>query len=559
MNHGQSVNQQPQQKMKTKMIETNRRKRKVKSKIKSAICAERRSLPGALPPSSPLAGGVTGVLLVLCLWLMPTVLTAATVSVLAPFHLNDTVVGCFPSPYGPLAIGNDGNFYGVTDVGAANGYGAAFKVTPTGSLSKIVDFDATAATPWGVVFGADGNLYGASYQGNLNGGYGSGFKVTLSTSGNTLSSFALPGNDNSPHAPVVLGRDGNLYGTTEEGGINGIGTVFVMTPGGQITRLSSFSSPVGAYPAAALVEGSPGVFYGTTINGANNSGTIYVATSGGSLNLLYTFTATDPNGDNNDGAFPNELVYGSDGNLYGTTEMGGANATGTVFKITTSGSFTTLFSFGPQDGTQPGRPMTGLVEGSDGNFYGTTSEGGASNAGVVFKITPSGTLTALASLTGDMVGATKLVQGPDGKFYGTSWATGATNAGCVFVVDTGLPTPHPAFFNGETALGGGWYYLQFANGTPFGYYSYLSDQNFIYHIDLGFEYLFDANDANHGIYFYDFASNSFFYTSPSTFPYLYDFSLNAFLYYLPDFNNPGRYTHNPRWFYNFATGQWITL
>ena len=114
------------------------------------------------------------------------------------------------------------------------------------------------------------------------------------------------------------------------------------------------------------------------------------------------------------------------------------------------------------------------------------------------------------------------------------------------------PALRPAFFNGEIALGGGWYYLQFANGTPFGYYSYLPDQNFIYHIDLGFEYLFDANDANHGIYFYDFASSSFFYTSPSTFPYLYDFSLNAWLYYL-------RGTHNPRWFYNFATGQWITL
>ena len=124
---------------------------------------------------------------------------------------------------------------------------------------------------------------------------------------------------------------------------------------------------------------------------------------------------------------------------------------------------------------------------------------------------------------------------------------------------TVVNSTHPVFFNGETALGGGWYNLQFANGTPFGYYSYLSDQNFIYHIDLGFEYLIDANDANHGIYFYDFASSSFFYTSPSTFPDLYDFSLNAWLYYLPDVNNPGRYTHNPRWFYNFATGQWITL
>jgi hypothetical protein len=119
--------------------------------------------------------------------------------------------------------------------------------------------------------------------------------------------------------------------------------------------------------------------------------------------------------------------------------------------------------------------------------------------------------------------------------------------------------PHPGFFNGEIALDGGWYYLQFPNGTPFGYYTYLSDQNFIYHIDLGFEYLFDANNANHGIYFYDFASSSFFYTNRSLFPFLYDFRLHAWLYYAPDANNPGRYTHNPRWFYNFATGQWITL
>jgi len=153
-------------------------------------------------------------------------------------------------------------------------------------------------------------------------------------------------------------------------------------------------------------------------------------------------------------------------------------------------------------------------------------------------------------------------------YYCTPHGACCNMVGTVTVVSNPTPTPsptatpvgtHPAFFNGETALGGGFYYLQFANGTPFGYYSYLPDQNFIYHIDLGFEYLFDANDANNGIYFYDFASSSFFYTSPTLFPDLYDFSLNAWLYYLPDVNNPGRYTHNPRWFFNFAAGQWITL
>jgi hypothetical protein len=126
------------------------------------------------------------------------------------------------------------------------------------------------------------------------------------------------------------------------------------------------------------------------------------------------------------------------------------------------------------------------------------------------------------------------------------------------------PAVHPAFFAGEIALSNGWYYLQFVNGTPFGYYTYLvvmNDPDFIYHIDMGFEHFFDANDNNNGIYFYDFTSNSFFYTSPSPsfpFPFLYDFSLNTVLYYFPDPNNPGHYTSNPRYFYNFATHQVIT-
>jgi N-acetylneuraminic acid mutarotase len=130
---------------------------------------------------------------------------------------------------------------------------------------------------------------------------------------------------------------------------------------------------------------------------------------------------------------------------------------------------------------------------------------------------------------------------------------------------TPTPTPtatpaHPSFFSGEIALQNGVYYLQFPNGTPFGYYSYLTDPHWIYHFDMGYEYWFDANDAQNGIYFYDLMSNHFFYTSPSfPFPYLYDFSLNTVLYYFPDPNRPDHYTTNPRYFYNFATGQIITM
>ena len=122
------------------------------------------------------------------------------------------------------------------------------------------------------------------------------------------------------------------------------------------------------------------------------------------------------------------------------------------------------------------------------------------------------------------------------------------------------PNGHPDFFDGEEALGNGVYYLTFPNGNYFGYYSYLSDSHYIYHFDLGYEYVFDAQDADNGVYLYDFTSNDYFYTSPSfPFPYLYDFNLKTVLYYYPDPSNPGHYnTNGVRYFYDFATGQIIT-
>jgi plastocyanin len=148
-------------------------------------------------------------------------------------------------------------------------------------------------------------------------------------------------------------------------------------------------------------------------------------------------------------------------------------------------------------------------------------------------------------------------------YYCTPHGACCNMVGMVTVVSNPTPTPTPAhapFFAGEVPLANGVYYLQFSNGTPFGYYTYLTDPRFIFHFDMGYEYWFDANDGHNGVYFYDFMSNHFFYTSPSfPFPDLYDFSLGTVLYYLPDANNPGHYSQNPRWFFNFATGQWINL
>ena len=197
---------------------------------------------------------------------------------------------------------------------------------------------------------------------------------------------------------------------------------------------------------------------------------------------------------------------GSDDKLYGTTAAGGANGDGTVFQSTRDGQLTTLYSFSGTDGASPAGT---LAQGSEGGFFGTTL-GGSVN--------------------------------PDGTIFGLTVVRNAS------------------FFTGEVALGNGVYYLAFPNGNYFGYYSFLTDPNYIYHFDLGFEYVFDADDGKNGVYLYDFKSSDFFYTSPTfPFPYLYDFGLKTVLYYYPDPSNPGHYnTNGVRYFYDFNTGTIIT-
>ena len=148
-----------------------------------------------------------------------------------------------------------------------------------------------------------------------------------------------------------------------------------------------------------------------------------------------------------------------------------------------------------------------------------------------------------------------------GTFSVTVSADNATGSGVATVNLTVLSSPRSTFFNGQTPLDNGVYFLQFATGNPFGYYSYLSDASYIYHFDLGYEYVIDANDGQNGVYLYDFASNGFFYTSPAfPFPYLYDFNLISPVYYFPDPNNFGRFnTGGVRYFYVFNSGQVISM
>ena len=222
---------------------------------------------------------------------------------------------------------------------------------------------------------------------------------------------------------LIQGTDGNLYGTTALGG-----TIFKMTPGGVLTTLYTLNSADGQYPTDGLVQATDGNFYGTTEEGgAHIYGTIFKITPEGTLTTLYNFCAKKlcRDGAQSDAA----LIQGRDRNLYGTTQGGGANDWGTVFKITLSGTLTTLYSFCTQTNCADGsEPTAELVQATDGNFYGTTYEGGAtsqlcsSGCGTVFKLTPTGVLTTLHSFDGtdgyNIVAG--IIQGTDGSLYGTT-------------------------------------------------------------------------------------------------------------------------------------------
>ena len=337
---------------------------------------------------------------------------------LTTLHSFDGTDGSFPKA--GLVLASNGNFYGTTSNGGAStssscpsafngqnlGCGTVFEITPGGTLTTLHSFDGT-----------DGSV---------------------------------------PLDGLVQASNGNFYGTTYTGGAssvcpNGCGTVFEITPSGTLTTLHSFDKTDGALPYAGLVQASNGNLYGTTDAGGvsiscpeNNvftelgCGTVFEITSSGTLTTLHNFGITD-------GSFPVDgLVQATDGNFYGTTSLGGSNCSGgldpgcgTVFKITPAGTLTTLHSFDSTDGSQP---FAGLVQATDGNFYGTTVAGGTNTGcGTIFEITPGGTLTTLVDLGS---GSTKgvcdpfggLLQATNGNFYGTT----TVGDGTVFSLAVGL-------------------------------------------------------------------------------------------------------------------------
>jgi uncharacterized repeat protein (TIGR03803 family) len=193
-----------------------------------------------------------------------------------------------------------------------------------------------------------------------------------------------------PNSGLILGTDGNFYGTTAFGGIGagGFGTVFKVTPDGVETVLYAFSwGSDGGYPAGGVIQASDGNLYGTTTSGGTyDAGIVFKLTLAGVELVLHSFSGSEQTCPCEDGGLPAGLMQGSDGNFYGTTEAGGANGLGTVFKITASGVESVLYSFGATGSMDGATPAAGLIQTSDGSFYGTTVNGGADSLGTMFKL-----------------------------------------------------------------------------------------------------------------------------------------------------------------------------
>jgi uncharacterized repeat protein (TIGR03803 family) len=359
------------------------------------------------------------------------------------------------SPGAGLIRDAQGNFYGTTEDGGRYNVGTVFRLSTAGVESVLHQFGFTVSAHMGgdggyplasLAIDAHGNLFGTT-QGGQCSVCGTVFKVMPAGSEKTLHHFSGSPDGAQPQTSLTIDAQGNLYGTTIFGGFENNGTVFKVTPGGTETVLYRFTEVMGVadgvWPNSGLVIDAQGNLYGATFGGGappNPSGAIFKLAPDGSETLLYTFTGTP------DGATPNSLILDAKGNLYGTTQYGGAFNSGTVFKLTPGGVETVLHSFAgyPTDGAVP---QLGLLMDAQGNLYGVTIFGGTNNCfndgfgcGTVFKLTPQGTETLLHSFCSSN-GCTDgswpnggLISDTQGNLYGTTFYGGdqtcQPNRGC---------------------------------------------------------------------------------------------------------------------------------
>ncbi len=378
---------------------------------------------------------------------------AQAFSTLVSFNIAD---GAFPSA--ALVQGRDGNLYGTTDRGGITscqptyGCGTVFKVSRTGTVMTLYKFCsltncADGTNPLGaLVLGTDGNFYGTTSSGGAYNG-GTIFKITPRGVLTTLYSFCAQTNcadGQSPRSGLTLGADGNLYGVTYFGGASTSfdGTVFKITTNGQFTTLHSFDGIDDGYFPTSLIQGSDGNFYGATYGGialggcqSTGCGTVFKITPSGALTTLHIFNFAD--GSNPSG----QLVESTKGNFSGTTQYGGTVldvcdvGCGTIFKVTATGKFATLHDFNWSDGS---RPFAGLTLATDGNYYGTTSTGAPEGNGNIYEVGTGRGITSVYNFEDSDFSEAALLQASSGIFYGTTAGDGDTSNGTLFSEDVGL-------------------------------------------------------------------------------------------------------------------------
>lgn len=340
------------------------------------------------------------------------------------------------NPSARLFHADDGSFYVTTVNGGDAASGTVFKVLPSGEQQKLYSFSFGSNPVEGLIQGTDGDLYGTTRNGGAY-GRGTAFRITHAGVKTVLHSFGRGDDGAHPIASLIQGGDGSFYGTTYHGGASGKGTVFSITAAGQHAVLHSFAGGEdGANPAAGLIQGSDGDFYGTTYyGGVADKGVVFRMSPAGVVTVLHAFAGGV------EGAYPSvELVQGSDGNFYGVTAAGGDGHVGTVFEVTPSGVATVIHSFhGGEDGRDRAdgvNPSSRLIQASDGNFYGTTILGGAHGVGTVFRFNPAGVYSVIhsfgASDTGALYPGSALLQGSDGDLYGATHYGGANGLGTIY-------------------------------------------------------------------------------------------------------------------------------
>ena len=378
---------------------------------------------------------------------------AQTVSTVYNF-VGGKTSGEFPW-YVTLVQGTNGSLYGTTYNGGAKGFGTVFSVTTSGTQSLVYSFAGgtkDGANPTGgLTLGTDGNFYGTTQQGGT-WSQGTIFKMTTAGVETILHNFYTTNDGAFPWGPPIEGSDGNFYGTASGGGNKGNGLVYKITSTGTYTTIFEFDETDGFAPIAPPVQGVDGYLYiPVSEGGGENCGSIVQLTTAGVLNNTYSFPCESGNG----GSFPiGPLVQAANGNFYSTTQDGGAYGAGTIYQVTTGLDVTTLYSFGGTvtDGTQPG---AGLLLATDGNYYGSTSDGGTYGDGILFNTTTAGAYEDLYSFnnSANLMQDSPLappVQATNGILYGVTEYGGTKNDGTVYSLNMGLaPFVNTPLFSGK--------------------------------------------------------------------------------------------------------------